>query len=106
MSDLNIEKLDSDILNFKNNEDIYKEIENPAKISQPYWTKFEFAKIVGISAQQIESGRTPLVKIPGSITHPIDIAEYELKKKKTPIIIRRKLPNNEVEYWTLDQLII
>lgn len=99
--------LDSSIIEFTNSDDIYKEVQRTDKISQPYLTKYEYAKIIGIAAQQIESGRKPLVEnIPSSYVNPIDIAEYELKKKKTPIIIKRKLPNNEFEYWTLDQLII
>ena len=32
------------------------------------------------------------------------LEEYELKQKKTPFIIKRKMPNNTYEYWTLDQL--
>ena len=99
--------IDSNIIEFTNNEDIYKEISRTDKISQPYLTKYEYAKIIGISAQQIESGRKPLIdKIPSSYVNPMDIAKYELMKKKTPIIIKRKLPNNVYEYWTLDQLII
>lgn len=106
MNNLNIEKLDSDIIPFTNNKDVHIELNNKNKISQPYLTKYEYAKIIGIAAQQIESGRKPLIEPPASYTHPIDIAEYELKKKKTPIIIKRKLPNNLFEYFTLEQLII
>jgi len=107
MNDLNVNNLDSDIMDFTNNEKIYTELKNPNKISQPYLTKYEYAKIIGISAQQIESGRKPLVdNLPSSYVNPIEIAEYELKQKKTPIIIKRKLPHNNYEYWTLDQLII
>lgn len=105
MNNLNIEKLDSDIIPFTNNREIHEKL-NDEKISQPYLTKYEYAKIIGISAQQIESGRKPLIQPPSSYIHPIEIAEYELKQKKTPIIIKRKLPNNVNEYFTLDQLII
>lgn len=105
MENLNIEKLDSEIMPFINNKDVLNKL-NDEKISQPYLTKYEYAKIIGIAAQQIESGRKPLVKPPASYIHPIDIAEYELKQKKTPIIIKRKLPNNLYEYFTLEQLII
>ena len=98
--------MESSILSFDNNETLYENI-NKEKITPDYLTKYEYAKIIGISAQQIESGREPLIdKIPSSYVNPIDIATYELEKKKTPIIIKRKLPNNIYEYWTLDQLII
>ena len=105
MNNLQIEKLDSDIIPFTNNNEVHEKL-NDEKISQPYLTKYEYAKIIGIAAQQIESGRKPLVKPPASFRHPIEIAEYELKKKKTLIIIKRKLPNDVFEYFTLDQLII
>lgn len=105
-NNINLSTIDSDIMNFEDNENIYKRL-NDKKISQPYLTKYEKAKIIGISAQQIESGREALVSnIPNSFTNPLQIAEYELYQKKTPIIIKRKLPNDESEYWTLEQLTI
>ena len=94
---------DTDLINV-NTENLYELINNPNKISQPILTKYEKTKIIGISAQQIESGRKPHIDIPKSITTPIEIALYELKKKQTPFIIKRKLPNNQFEYWSLDQL--
>ena len=104
MNDLNIINKTDDI--FLNNESIYEKINLSNKISEPVLTKYEKAKIIGISAQQIETGRIPSLEIPSNITNPIDIAEYELIKKKTPFIIKRKLPNNNFEYFTIDQLSI
>ena len=90
--------LDSSIIEFTNNNDIYKEIQRTDKISQPYLTKYEYAKIIGIAAQQIESEREPLVdKIPKTYTNPVDIATYELETKKTPYIIHQKITNIEVK---------
>tara|TARA_Y100000741_G_scaffold252847_1_gene194563 strand:+ start:1148 stop:1447 length:300 start_codon:yes stop_codon:yes gene_type:complete len=96
--------MDSSIENITQCEDIYNEINKKNKISQPFLSKYEKTKIIGLAAQQIESGREPNIVIPKSLIEPIDIAEYELKNKKTPFIIKRKLPNNVFEYWTLDQL--
>ena len=96
--------MDSSIENITQREDIYNEINKPDKISQPFLSKYEKTKIIGLAAQQIESGREPSIPIPSSLVEPIDIAEFELKNKKTPFIIKRKLPNNTFEYWTLDQL--
>ena len=95
--------MSSDIIN-SNNENVYELINKPNKISQPILTKYEKTKIIGIAAQQIESGREPNIDIPKSLTMPIDIALYELKQKQTPFIIKRKLPNGVFEYWSLDQL--
>ena len=96
--------MDSSIENITQCEDIYNEINKKNKISQPFLSKYERTKIIGLAAQQIESGREPDLIIPKSLVEPIEIAEYELKNKKTPFIIKRKLPNNKFEYWTLDQL--
>ena len=41
--------LDSSIMEFTNNNDIYKEIQRTDKISQPYLTKYEYAKKVTFS---------------------------------------------------------
>lgn len=97
---------ETDILNsnYVCNEDIYKEINKDNKISAPILTKYERTKIIGISAQQIQGGRKPSLDIPNNITNPLDIAEYELVNKKTPFIIKRKLPNNIFEYYTIEQL--
>ena len=40
MNNLNIEKLDSDIIPFTNNKDVHIELNNVNKISQPYLTKY------------------------------------------------------------------
>ena len=96
--------MDSSIENITQCEDIYNEINKKNQISQPFLSKYERTKIIGLAAQQIESGREPNIIIPKSLVEPIEIAEYELKNKKTPFIIKRKLPNNKFEYWTLDQL--
>ena len=89
---------------FLNNNSIYKEIEKKNKISENILTKYEKAKIIGIAAQQIENGRKPALDIPNSLVNPIDIAEYELIHKKTPFILKRKLPNNMFEYFKIEQL--
>ena len=91
---------------FLNNELIYVYVNSKDKISEPVLTKYEKAKIIGLSAQQIETGRKPNLDIPSNLINPLDIAEYELMKKKTPFIIKRKLPNNKFEYFSIEQLMI
>jgi len=45
-----------------------------------------------------------LVELDGE-TDPLEIAEKELRAKKIPFIIRRKLPNGESEDWRVGDLI-
>lgn len=104
MDELNIINKTDDL--FLNSELIYELVNSEQKISKPILTKYEKSKIIGISAQQIESGRKPSLEIPSNLSNPLDIAEYELIKKKTPFIIKRKMPNNKFEYFTIDQLSI
>lgn len=92
--------------NILSNDLIYKEINKKDKMSNPILTKYEKTKIIGISAQQIQAGRKPYIEIPNTLVNPLDIAEYELKHKKTPFIVKRKLPHNSFEYFTIEQLII
>lgn len=39
-------------------------------------------------------------------TDPLQIAMKELKERKIPIIIRRYLPDNSYEDWSIQELII
>lgn len=42
----------------------------------------------------------------GSETDPLKIAMKELREKKIPMIIRRYLPDESYEDWSLDELTI
>ena len=75
---------------------------DPAKNkTSPDMTKYEKALIIGKRATQIASGAIPLIDVPARMTNAIDIAEEELRQKKTPIIIRRDLGNNKYEFWRI-----
>jgi DNA-directed RNA polymerase I, II, and III subunit RPABC2 len=75
------------------------------KRTLPFITKYEKARILGIRAQQLATGSIPLVPVRG-MTSTIQIAEEEYLQKKIPFIIKRVLPDNVIEYWTIDELMI
>ena len=62
-------------------------------------TRFERARVIGARALQIALGAPVLVKLPKELQNadPLKIAEYELEKKATPIVVVRTLPNGEKE---------
>ena len=90
------------------NEDGVNEFDEPNedKITAPFLTKYEKARVIGVRAVQI-SKNAPLYYNIGennSCNDPISIAEKELKEGRIPFIIRRYLPDGSFEDWKLSQL--
>ncbi|VEU22031.1 DEKNAAC103035 [Brettanomyces naardenensis] len=75
------------------------------RITTPYMTKYERARILGTRALQIAMNAPVLVDIEGE-TDPLQIAQKELSQKKIPLIVRRYLPDNSYEDWSVEELII
>lgn len=76
------------------------------KVTKPFLTKFERAKILGVRSEMLASGSPALVNVPSHIQNTYDIALLEYKEKKIPLIIKRSLPNGKIEYWRLEDLSI
>jgi DNA-directed RNA polymerase I, II, and III subunit RPABC2 len=79
-------------------------INDPKHRTLPFITKYEKAKLLGERATQINAGATPFVEVDQSIIDGYLIALAEFEQKKIPMIIRRPLPNNQSEYWRLEDL--
>lgn len=70
----------------------------------PILTKYERAKILGIRANQINSGCKAFVETTENDIDGYLIAEKELLQKKIPFIIKRPLPSGFNEYWNVNDL--
>ena len=79
-------------------------IVDPFHKTIPIMTKYEKAKIIGIRAQQINSGSEPFIQVDNNMIDGLTIANDELLQKKIPFIIRRPLPNGSSEYWNINDL--
>ncbi|CAJ0944041.1 unnamed protein product, partial [Mesorhabditis belari] len=75
------------------------------RVTTPFMTKYERARILGTRALQIAMGAPVMVEIEGE-TDPLEIARKELKARKIPIIVRRYLPDGSFEDWSVDQLAV
>lgn len=75
------------------------------RITTPFMTKYERARILGTRALQISMNAPVLVDIEGE-TDPLQIAMKELSTKKIPLVVRRYLPDGSYEDWSVDELII
>ena len=79
-------------------------IVDPLHRTVPIMTKYEYTRILGQRAKQIEGGAQPFVAVEPNIIDSYLIAENELREKKIPFIIRRPIPNGGFEYWNVNDL--
>lgn len=66
-------------------------------------TKYERARILGTRALQISMNAPVLVTIEGE-TDPLTIAQKELRQRVIPLVIRRLLPDNTYEDWSVAEM--
>ncbi|KAJ2867260.1 DNA-directed RNA polymerases I, II, and III subunit RPABC2 [Coemansia aciculifera] len=74
------------------------------RITTPYMTKYERARILGARALQISMNAPVMVELDGD-SDPYEIALKELRAKKIPFVIRRYLPDASYEDWRVTELI-
>ena len=74
-----------------------KNVTIPKKINKTL-SKFEFARVWGVRADQLARGAEPLVEAtPTERQDFLLIAKMEILQKKLPIVLSREYPNGEVE---------
>jgi DNA-directed RNA polymerase I, II, and III subunit RPABC2 len=70
----------------------------------PILTKYEYTRILGVRASQIENGSPLFIDVSDTLIDSYLIACEELHQKKLPFIVKRPLPNGSIEYWKLEDL--
>ncbi|KAI8619274.1 RNA polymerase, subunit omega/K/RPB6 [Chytriomyces sp. MP71] len=79
------------------------EIPKDKRMTTPYMTKYEKARVLGTRALQISMNAPVMVDLNGE-SDPLLIAMKELREKKLPLMIRRYLPDGSYEDWAVDEL--
>lgn len=77
---------------------------DPLHMTNPFLSKFEYTRILGMRTKQLNNGSKPFIKVPEGIIDGYLIAEREVREKKLPFIIKRPIPNGGCEYWKLQDL--
>ncbi|GAA5934378.1 hypothetical protein JCM21900_001801 [Sporobolomyces salmonicolor] len=77
---------------------------NKERVTTPYMTKYERARILGTRALQISMNAPVLVPLEGE-SDPLQIAMKELAAKKIPLVVRRFLPDGSYEDWLVSELL-
>ncbi|KAF2837996.1 RNA polymerase Rpb6 [Patellaria atrata CBS 101060] len=81
-----------------------KKIPDEKRITTPYMTKYERARVLGTRALQISMNAPVLVDLEGE-TDPLQIAIKELREKKIPLTVRRYMPDGSYEDWRCEELL-
>lgn len=98
-------EIEAEVIEILKSEEFGTEIIREKRISSPYMTKYERARILGTRALQISMCAPITVELENEMD-PLEIAKKELKEKKIPFIIKRRLPDGSVELWPIQDLII
>ncbi|CAL4063124.1 unnamed protein product, partial [Meganyctiphanes norvegica] len=85
--------------------ELSKKVPNNKRITANRMSKYERARVLGTRALQIAMCAPVMVEI-DEMTDPLRIAGRELRERKTPLIIRRYLPDGSYEDWGIDELIV
>lgn len=87
-------KTDDLVRRFEDDQHIYETmVEKPVR-TRKILSKYEKARMIGVRAQQIQSGAKPLVYV-GEERDPIKIAMMEADQQVIPMLIKRKIPGRD-----------
>lgn len=98
-------------------DDMMKRYDPSRNRTSPMMTRFERTKVLGLRTEQIARGSLPLLdaeEIEQLASSPtasfasisLHLATQELRKKKTPYVIVRTLPNGKRETWRVADMIV
>jgi DNA-directed RNA polymerase subunit K/omega len=82
----------------------HNQIVDPLHTTLPFLTKYEYSRVVGMRAEQLENGAASFIPVEDSVHDPYVIAKEEVRQKKIPFILMRPLPHGNIEYWKLSDL--
>lgn len=85
---------------------VYDSYDIKNNITSNKMTKYEYTKILGMRAQQITMGSNPLINITRDMKSAVEVAEEELRQRKTPYIVARKINSNKTDFWKIEDMVI
>lgn len=72
------------------------------KITSPFMTRYEFARLIAARTVQILSDEN--FECDDGSLNPEEIAIRELHERRIPLVIIRKLPNGKEEVWKVKDM--
>jgi DNA-directed RNA polymerases I, II, and III subunit RPABC2 len=78
------------------------------RLTQPYFTRYEFTTLLATRAQQLAEGAMPMASLDGLKTSdPLFVwalARREIEQRKLPFLVKRRLPSGRSEFWSAQEL--
>jgi DNA-directed RNA polymerase subunit K/omega len=94
-------------VHFPSRNEISESLSEP-RITDPYYTDYEYVVVIGMRTQMLADGAPPLTSIQGMVTSDPKflerVAKKEIYERKLPFIIHRRMPNGTSEYWSASEL--
>lgn len=84
---------------------LYQKYDISKNISDNILNKYDFTKCLGLRTTQIAKGAEPLIKLTPDLNEPLLIALEEIKQRKCPFILEKKM-GDITEYWKLEDLVL
>lgn len=84
--------------------EINKYYDKSKNIKSNKMNKYQYTSVLGMRATQIEHGAQPLIEITDDMKSPLDVAEEELRQRKTPFIVVNKINNSHIDLWKIEDM--
>ena len=75
------------------------------RMTSEYITKYEYTRVLSIRAKQIEKDNVVQTDVT-NITDPIEMAKKEVRDKRCPMSIERKINENLAELWHVNEMVV
>tara|TARA_B100000123_G_C25415714_1_gene290682 strand:+ start:106 stop:465 length:360 start_codon:yes stop_codon:yes gene_type:complete len=67
-------------------------------------TKYQYTNVLGIRATQIAYGAQIKIEVTPDMKSAEQVAEEELRQKKTPFFVAKEINNNHVDLWRIEDM--
>ena len=66
--------------------------------------KYQYTNVLGIRATQIALGSQPKIEITRDMTSAEQVAEEELRQRKTPFFVAKEINKNHIDLWRIEDM--
>ena len=84
--------------------DISKLYDVKKNIKNNKMTKYQYTNVLGIRATQIAHGAPAKIEITSDMKSAEQVAEEELRQRKTPFFVAREINNKHVDLWRIEDM--